>query len=390
MNSLILFLSLLTTIYAEESIPEKSKSLLIQLSEINSSTENTKGLDEVRKLITPEFEKLGFKKTISELPNERKVLIFDVEGSSPHIGFIGHLDTVFPLSSPFQKVQTNGSMMNGPGVIDMKGGLVMMLDILQKLSPEERKRVRIILNDDEEIGSTSSRDELKKFAQNLKYGLVFEPGLPEGQMVTSASGVYWLEITATGKASHAGTDFYQGLNACVALSEVLSEISKFSNPKKNLTVNVGFIIGGLKPNVVCEKASAKVDIRYIEPKVLEETLAKIKKSIAKKHAVNPITKAAPVIEMNNLINVPSLTQKSSHKLFKRYREEAKKLGQDIRQEHASFASDANQLSPLGIELMVGFGAYGGKSHTVEEFLDMSTYPGRLALNVEFIKVLIRE
>lgn len=387
---ILLFTFLCFQVYAEEFIPENYKKLLIQLLEINSGTENTRGLEDVRRVLIPEFEKLGFKTTVTPLANNRKLLSFEVEGSTPKIGFIGHLDTVFPPNSPFQKAKINGAILNGPGAMDMKGGIIMMLDILQKLSTEQRKSIRVILNDDEETGSVASKDELKKLAQNLQYGLVFEPGLAKGQMVTSASGVYWLEIIATGKAAHAGTDFYEGLNACVALSKIITEISNLSNTKKNLTINVGSITGGLKPNIVCERASAKVDIRYIEPKVLKETLVKIKKIITKKQGMNPITKTAPTIELNTLVNVPSLTKKSSSKLFKRYKETAKKLGLDVSQDHASFASDANQLSPLELELMVGFGAYGGKSHTEEEFLDMSTYPARLSINVEFVKALIEK
>jgi len=383
---LLIFLNIQTE--ASEFISDNSQKLLIQLLEINSGTENTKGLEDVRKILIPEFEKLGFKTTATQLENNHKVISFEMEGSTPKIGFIGHLDTVFSPNSQFQKAQINGVMLNGPGAIDMKGGIVMMLEIIQKLSLEQRKSIRVILNDDEEIGSVFSKDELKKLARNLQYGLVFEPGLPNGQMVTSASGVYWLEINAIGKAAHAGTDFYQGLNACLAISEIIAEVAKLTNPKKKLTVNIGSITGGLKPNIVCEKASAKIDIRYIKPKDLKEIIVKIKKIIIKKHGLNPITKTAPSIEITTIVNVPSLTRKSSSKLFKRYSEIAKKLGQDISQDHSSFASDANQLSPLELELMVGFGAYGGKSHTEEEFLDMSTYPKRLAINIEFVKDLI--
>ena len=239
---------------ASRVIAEKWMALLKDLVEINSGTENVAGIEDVRKKVIPEFEKLGYHATIADFGNGHKLVSFDmpgdIPGQGPNILLAGHLDTVFPKISPFQKLTQTGDELHGPGVMDMKGGVVMILNLLSDFDMSTRKQIRIVLNDDEEIGSPNSKKKFDELAANIPFGLIFEPGLPNGDVITSSSGVHWIEINVKGLAAHAGMGFQKGLNACLALSEKLPRIAQLTNFGRDLTVNIGSIEGGTKPNVV--------------------------------------------------------------------------------------------------------------------------------------------
>jgi glutamate carboxypeptidase len=379
-------------------IAEKWMSLLKEVVEINSGTENVAGIEDVRKKIIPEFEKLGYHATIADFGNGHKLVSFDipgdmpggVPGQGPKVLLAGHLDTVFPKASPFQKLTQAGDELHGPGVMDMKGGVVMILNLLSDFDMSARKQIRVVLNDDEEIGSPHSKKKFDELAANISYGLIFEPGLPNGDVISSSSGVHWIEINVKGLAAHAGMGFQKGLNACLALSEKLPRIAQLTNFKKNLTVNIGSIEGGTKPNVVCATASAKIDIRYVDPADLTRALAQIEKIAQRPDAFNPTLNEAPTTETQELIHVPSMTAKSSHELLKRLQSVAKKLGIHINGEQTGFASDGNHLAGTGMQLLVGLGAAGEGPHTENEFMKLSSYPERLRMNEAFIRNLLSQ
>jgi glutamate carboxypeptidase len=378
---------------ADSAIPERWAALLKQVVEINSGTENSAGLDEVRKILIPEFERLGYVSHTYDFGNGHKLVSFDFpKAESPKLLLIGHIDTVFPKTSDFQKISQEGDHLVGPGVMDMKGGVVMILNLLSDLSASGNsdilEKIRVVLDDDEEIGSSNGQETLRKLATQVPYALVFEPGLPDGAVMTSQSGVHWVEISVEGKTAHAGADFKNGLNACVALSAKIADIAKLSEIKKHLTVNVGTLQGGTKPNVVCGTASAKVDIRYVDSKDLARVLKKIEVIVARKDAYNPELKAAPVGHMKDMIHVPSLTTDSSEKIFEILQSAAKAVGQKIDSRYVAYASDGNQIAPTGIQLLVGMGPCGENPHTDKEFLILHTYPERLKLNKELIHQLI--
>jgi glutamate carboxypeptidase len=380
-------------VFPDSPIPEKWSDLLKKVVEINSGTENADGLDEVRKILIPEFESLGYKTTVYDTGSGHKVVSFDFPNAgSPQLLMIGHIDTVFPKTSNFQKISQDGDHLSGPGVMDMKGGDIMILNLLTDLSAHGNgkilRQIRILLNDDEEIGSPYSQKKFRELATGVPYALIYEPGLPDGAVMSSQGGVHWIELSVTGKTAHAGADFQNGLNACVALSGKLADIAKLTDVKHSLTVNVGTLEGGTKPNVVCGKASAKIDIRYTDSKKLEVVLKKIKKIADRADAYNPFLKQAPTAEIKEIIHVPSLTADSSQRIFATLQSVAKNLGQKIGGEHTAYASDGNQIAPTGIQVLVGMGPCGENPHTDKEFLIVHTYPERLKLNLGLIHQLI--
>jgi len=268
---------------------------------------------------------------------------------------------------------------------------VMILNLLTELSsggPETLRKIRIVLDDDEEVGSPNSQKILRDLAKGLSYALIFEPGLPNGSVMTSQSGVHWLELVLTGKTAHAGADFKNGLNACVALSAKLVDIARLTDFKKHLTVNVGRIEGGTQPNVVCGSASAKIDIRFVDSKDLTSVMKKIDKIAARVDGYNPSLKAAPTASIREIVHVPSLTSESSRQIFKTLEAAAQAVGQKIDSQYVAYASDGNQIAQTGIQLLVGMGPCGENPHTEKEFLILHTYPERLKLDLELIHRLL--
>lgn len=154
------------------------RQLLQQLVDINTDTRNVAGLEDARKMLIPEFEALGMVLTRHRLNQDgREVLAFEVPNAQPQILFVGHIDTVFASSSKFRQLTEQADRLVGPGVIDMKGGVVLMLNVLAQLKQTgQLDKVRIVLNDDEEIGSPWSKETLRSLAKGIPFGLVFEIG----------------------------------------------------------------------------------------------------------------------------------------------------------------------------------------------------------------------
>jgi glutamate carboxypeptidase len=379
----------LTGLSTTPPLSTSARSLLEDLIAIPSGTANVAGQDAMRLRLVPEFEDLGFSATTHVLANERKLIELTVPTATPDVLFAGHLDTVFNTLATPTLVERDDGRLAGPGVIDMKGGLVVMLETLRVLTPAQRARVRVLLNDDEEVGSTSSRDKLKELATGANAGLIFEPGLPGGTVVTAHSGVRWLELSVVGRSAHAGLEPQNGLNACIELSHKIVAISQLSDFSRQLYVNPGVIQGGTAPNVICEKASVKIDIRYVRDADLEEALASIEGIRATSNIDNPAIGLETTATLQQLAAMPSMPFSATTRLFNQAKEAASALGQvPLEGAPVGYASDGNHLATLGIDLLVGVGPHGGKMHTAEEFLTTASINERIDLNAELVRRII--
>tara|TARA_Y100000590_G_scaffold404205_1_gene491523 strand:- start:564 stop:1760 length:1197 start_codon:yes stop_codon:yes gene_type:complete len=384
MNHLFfIFFSLFSCL--SNAMESSDQTFLIDLVNLNSSSHSIEGCDRVRQRISQEAKKLGLNVRTFELQEKRKILMIEAQDAQPEILFIGHVDTVFSKDSSFQKATLLKEKIKGPGVIDMKSGIVLMFSILKKLSPQNRKKVRILLNDDEELGSFISQKKLRELSRGIPYGLVFEPGLADGSFVQSHSGVFWFEVDVKGKAAHAGNHPERGVNACLQLSQWIQEIQKLENPKKKLTINVGKIEGGNQTNVVCENAKAFFDLRYVDPRDLESFKKQLHITLKTKTVFSD-KKESVSVQWRHLVSIHSMPSSASEKIVSVAKKLAKKNHFDFRATHVGYASDANHLSTLGISLLVGVGPYGGHMHHSEEFMKISSYDSRL----KFVTALVQK
>jgi len=379
---------------ARAEMPASSIELLNQLIEINSHSENISGLKKMREVLIPKFKDLGFVPTFHPLEKRHELLSFDFPREKPSVLLIAHLDTVFSQAGPMGKKGIEGTKVFGPGIIDMKGGIVVMLAALRELSLHERKKIRIVLNDDEELASVYSRNTISALAATVPYGLVFEPGLPDGSLVTSASGGQWIKLTVKGRAAHAGMEHVQGINACAELAHKITLLHQLTNYSKKLTLNVGVISGGTQPNVVCEEASTTLDIRYVDPKDLQELRGAIER-IAKtsflyggNRSLDPASPHSTPTSatLETLATVLSMPESSTQALFAI----AKQVDTKVKGQHVGYGTDGNHLVNTGIQLLVGLGPYGGGLHTSQEFMEQEALQERIKLSSGLIRSVLKQ
>lgn len=362
------------------------RELLGRLVNINTASDNIAGLGQVRGILIPQFEALGLVLTRHRLAQDgREVLSFELPGATPKVMLVGHLDTVFAATGPFQTLKDEGERLTGPGVIDMKGGVVLLLNVLAQLKKQGGlEQVRVVLNDDEELGSPHSKATLRQLAAGLRYGLVFEPGLADGAVVSSQSGVRWIKLSTTGKAAHAGLEPEKGIDACLDLTIKARKVAELAQPGKGLTINPGLLQGGSKPNVVCEKASVTFDIRFRSLADWEQLSAAIERISAVSDVVNPLLKQGTHTEMTQLAEMPLLPAASSTDLVARIQDNARALGQTVPARAVGYGSDGNNLAETGLQLLVGVGPYGGGMHSDQEYMLTNSYQERLALLTRLI------
>lgn len=375
---------------APDDIGPQYLTLLQDIVNINTETRNVDGLAKAREVLIPHFEALGMVATHHKLAQEgREVLSFEKPGAKPKVLLLGHLDTVFSQTGAFQKISLQGNRLSGPGVIDMKGGLVLMLNVLAQLKQAgQLEQIRVVLNDDEEIGSPHSKKTLRALAEGIPYGLVFEPGLEDGAVVSNQSGVRWIKLTSTGKASHAGLEPENGIDACLDLAHKVTKLANLAQPKKGLTINPGVIEGGTKPNVVCDKASVTVDIRFramSDWMALSEAIERIR---AQSDVYNDTLKQGATTEAVQIAEMPLLPETKTRVLVDQLESVSRALNQPFRARGVGYGSDGNNLAEVDIQLLVGVGPYGGGMHSTKEFMLLSSYRDRLNLMTALIDKLL--
>ena len=227
-------------------------SLLRRLTNINSGSLNKAGVDAMTEIFRAELIALGF--STRTLPGERiempscpgsdyaidvaDHLLASKDGSGTRLLLMGHLDTVFPTTSPFQSFRQQGDTLYGPGVADMKGGLVVMLYALRALAASgdlDDMAITVLLNSDEEVGSLSSRPFLEQQAQLHDYGLVYESS-GTNNLVRTRKGLGQARFVVHGKAAHAGGAHEQGRSAIKELAYKIVEIENMTNYETGVTV----------------------------------------------------------------------------------------------------------------------------------------------------------
>jgi glutamate carboxypeptidase len=293
---------------------------------------------------------------------------------------LGHMDTVWPVGEterrPFRVDQDRGT---GPGIFDMKGGLVIGLyavTALRDLGLAPAHRLVFLLNSDEEVGSRTSRPFIEEEAQRSDAVLVLEPSR-EDALVTWRKGVGRFELEIQGLASHSGAAHERGVSAVEELAHQVLRLESMTDYERGTTVNVGVVQGGSKVNVRPASAWANIDLRV----TTDQEGQRMTRAILGLRPVNP--KATLVISGG--INRPAweLTPESDV-LFERARRVGATLGLDLWPAGTGGGSDGNFTAALGIPTLDGLGVVGGDAHAVTEWVDLSSLPRRAALLAELL------
>lgn len=346
--------------------------LLMRWSSINSHSRNQEGLNAMRDELIAAFSPLATETSILEngllsfkrnVPDKKKILL------------IGHYDTVYPKEQNFP-VEIRGDYLHGPGVADMKGGLVIILYALKSL--KDQFSWEVLLNPDEEIGSLTSMPQMMERAKDYEMCFIFEPAMPDGSLVDTRPSSSTYRLTATGVEAHAGRNPEGGKSAINALCELIYNLSFLHDPKRGILFNVGVIEGGTAVNVVSAKASAlfnlraKTDQDYKDAFVVLEDLIE---ETFKKHAT-PIT-------LEQISYRPQKLLSSKTKLLMQHF--ALVYGTSFGPSRG--VCDSNNLSQIGLPIIDSLGPIGFDLHSPNERILIQSLEHRLNMFLRAIQTL---
>jgi len=375
--------------------------LLIRVADINSGTFNVAGVQEVAEVLKDEFASLGCEQAIMpvdplQIVNDKgdieniplgPVLRCWKRPDAPiQILLVGHMDTVFPKDHKFQKTTLlEEGKLSGPGVMDMKGGIVVMLYALrafEQIVKEHNIGWEVILNPDEEISSRGSAEIIANHAKKHQMGFVFEPGMGEiGDLVGKRKGSGKFNLVMHGKAAHAGRNFDKGKNAIYRMGEVLKIINDLNGQREGVTINAGYIHGGGALNVVADCCVCKLDARV--PHVhdadwVKNNLRQIADQVNKDSEYK--------LEVSgDFYRSPKEIDSETEKLYSLVQEVAKHQGFDLNIRPSGGVTDGNNLSAIGLPNVDTMGVRGEHMHSDREYMIISSLEERANL---FANVLI--
>jgi len=351
------------------------------LVEIESPSDNKAAVDRIAEAVAEKFSRLGGEMRFHRAKDFGSHLQVNFGGKSAKpVLLLGHYDTVYPLGTlATMPCRVERNKLTGPGVLDMKSGIALMFHALAALQDwhkqdgELPRPVTVFLVSDEEIGSDSSRGITEALAKKAAAVLVLEPSYGfHGAVKTARKGVGEYLVKVTGKASHAGLDFQKGVNAILELARQIEKISRFTDLKKSLTVNVGVVSGGSRTNVVPAEASAQVDVRIARQK----DAAGIDK---KMRSLRPFNRKCK-IEVTGGINRPPMERTAGvAALYAQAAAIARELGWKLGEAAVGGGSDGNFTAGLGIPTLDGLGGVGDGAHATHEHILISELPRRAAL-----------
>ena len=304
-------------------------------------------------------------------------------GAGPRLLLIGHMDTVFEDGTVAERPFTieNGNAM-GPGVSDMKGGLLLGMRAVTALrafggGSMERlpfELITFVANPDEEIGSPSSTPHIRRVAETADACFVLEGARASGDFVSARKGIADLRIVVHGRAAHAGVEPEKGRNAILAGAELTRAIQALNGRWPGVTANVGVFQAGTRPNIVPDRAELHIDLRATSAASLDEALTAIRELVASP-AVPDVT-----MEISTMAGwAPMEKLERSGRLADHTIELARRLGFETKDVPTGGASDANTTSGMGVPTIDGLGPIGGLDHGPEEYLEVSSIVPRLAL-----------
>lgn len=352
---------------------------LRELVECESPSQNKAAVDRLGEVLAQKFAAIGgrtqFHRSL-KFGNHLQVNFPGRDAGRKPILLLGHFDTVWDVGTlkpmPFK---IDGEKALGPGIFDMKGGIVMMLEAIRavrELRGALPRPVTVLLNTDEEVGSDSSRPITEGLAKQSEAVLVLEPAGPGGAAKTARKGVGDYTLRVTGVSSHAGLDFEKGQSAIVELSRQIVAMTRFVDLKRGITVNPGLIRGGTRTNVVAAEAEVDVDVRI--GKIADAEVVD-----RKFHGLRAFNKKCR-LEVGGGINRPPLEKtKASGALYDLARGLAGEIGWKLREVAVGGGSDGNFTAGLGIPTLDGLGAAGDGAHARHEHILLAELPRKTAL-----------
>ena len=288
------------------------------------------------------------------------------------VAIVGHLDTVFPPGT-FEGFRRDGALVRGPGVLDMKGGLVVAIEALRALAAAgllERCKVRFVIVSDEEVGSPEGQGILRRELEGAACALVLEAGRAADKVITARKGTGSAAVVAAGKAAHAGNAHDKGANAIWALARFVDKAQALTDYPRGVTVNVGKIGGGQSKNTVPDQAECAVDFRFERIADGEATFTALRAAAAEAEASVPGTR---LTVDGGPARSPLERTDANVALYRAYAAHARAAGLgDGEAALLGGGSDASTTASMGIPSIDGLGPRGSGFHTRDELIEVAT------------------
>jgi len=349
---------------------EEMFDFLSRLVRMESPSQEKQCVDAVIDLLETAYRNLGFK--TERLPRDQygnHLIANLLGGNGPRVLFVGHADTVFPLGTlTTMPLRREGNRLLGPGVEDMKGGLVVMLYAIRALlglRGSLKGSLRVVVNSDEEPGSPTSRDLWPDLCKDVDWAFILEPARPDGGLVLRRKGVGIFHLTVKGRSAHAGAEPEKGASAIRVLAKKILDLEALADLKVGTTVNTGVIQGGTHPYVVPAEAKASIDIRVPTLAERERVLAGMKAIVERGDL--PGTQAS----LEGKFHRPPMEPAPGIERLQRIvEEEARTVNLQVRWALTGGASDGNNISAAGVPTVDGMGPVGGSAHSPDEYMDI--------------------
>jgi glutamate carboxypeptidase len=352
---------------------EAMLSLLGDAVNIDSGSYDKAGVDAVGDLFIDFFSQNGL--LTSRESHERfgdaiHVRLDDTRPNQKPVVLMGHRDTVFPKGEAGHRpFRIENGRAYGPGVVDMKGGLVLNAFVLAAFKRFGGAPAPLagLITSDEEIASPSSRPVIERVARQARCVLNSEPGRPSGSVVTGRKGGVFLVFEVTGKAAHSGANFEKGVSAIGELAHKVVAMHGLTDLARGITVNVGIVKGGQSVNTTAPHAEGQIDLRYVKPEDRARALAALQAIVDKSYV--PGTTATLEIRGEFL---PLTSTPEAEELFATYQGAAADAGLTVGGEFTGGCADSGFTAAVGCPTLCGTGPVGANAHTPEEFLEVAT------------------
>ncbi|MDO9453827.1 MAG: hydrolase [Stagnimonas sp.] len=368
---------------------------LVRLASINSGSFNAAGVTAMAEAMREVFAPLQASSELLDLASHRsvndagiaitrpvgKALRLRLRPQAPlQVFFCGHLDTVFAADHSFQTVkQIDADTLNGPGVADLKGGLLVLLQALMALerSPwKEKIGWTVLMNPDEEIGSVSSAPLLAEAAKSHHLGLIYEPALPDGSLASARKGSGNFNVVVHGRAAHAGRDFDKGRNAIAACADFISGLNALNGTREGVTINPGYVKGGGALNVVPDLAVFKFNVRTSQASDecwMHDELDLLMTRLNAREGLH--------CELSGgFTRPPKVVNAEIQRLMDYVGDCGTKLGLGLHFKPTGGCCDGNNLAAHGLANLDNMGVVGDRIHSDQEWMRVSSISERAKLS----------
>jgi glutamate carboxypeptidase len=361
---------------------------LASLVNVDCGSYTPGGVNQVADAVSESLAELGA--SVERIPHrpdgtERQLgdlVVGRIAGSGPRLLLIGHMDTVFEQGTAAQRpFRVDGERATGPGVSDMKGGLLAGLHALAALHAIDRRpSVTFVANPDEEIGSPFSTPHIRRLAGEHDAALVLECARANGDIVSARKGIADYEITITGRAAHAGVEPEKGRSAIVEAAHQVLALQGLNGRWPSVTVNAGVIEGGTRPNVVAASCRMELDLRAASSAEFELAAAEVEGIV-----MHPTLGGVTTRLRQAAFHPPMERTPGNARLAALATAIAADLGFELRDALTGGASDANTTTAAGLPTLDGLGPIGGDDHSADEWLDLTSVVPRTTLLAALIE-----